>query len=197
MLSNSDVSLQPGKGIKHIREKVNLKKNKLVLYYAILKLLFFIRKVFEMFVSLYRKFEHLIKYCCIGCSGACLDFLLYFLLVTYTSCHYQYANILSTSCGILNNFFLNYYFNFKVRDHILIRLLSFYLVGTLGIVITSAMLYCLIERLALSPLISKIITIFVVTAVQFLLNNYLTFRKKKKRELQNSSEDQDICKRKT
>ena len=82
-----------------------------------------------------KNFKHLIKYCIIGCSGAGLDFLLYSLLVLLTPWHYQWINLLSTSCGILNNFFLNAWLNFKIKDHLLLRLCSFYAVGLIGIVL--------------------------------------------------------------
>ena len=130
-----------------------------------------------------KNFKHLIKYCIIGCSGAGLDFLLYSLLVLLTPWHYQWINLLSTSCGILNNFFLNALLNFKTKDHLLLRLCSFYAVGLIGIGITAALLYLLIECFSVNAVIAKIITIFVVTAVQFILNRFVTFKQNKNEEL--------------
>ena len=130
-----------------------------------------------------KNFKHLIKYCIIGCSGAGLDFLLYSLLVLLTPWHYQWINLLSTSCGILNNFFLNAWLNFKTKDHLLLRLCSFYTVGLIGIGITAGLLYLLIECFSINAVIAKIITIFVVTAVQFILNRFVTFKRNKNEEL--------------
>ena len=112
-----------------------------------------------------KNFKHLIKYCIIGCSGAGLDFLLYSLL------------------GIVNNFFLNALLNFKTKDHLLLRLCSFYAVGLIGIGITAGLLYLLIECFSINAVIAKIITIFVVTAVQFILNRFVTFKRNKNEEL--------------
>ena len=127
--------------------------------------------------GLYVRFEHLIKYCIIGCSGALLDFVLYTLLCSYTDIHYQYINIISTSAGIINNFFLNACLNFKVRDHLFRRFLIFYAVGCTGIVLTALLLFILVEKLQFNAVLSKALTIFVVTAVQFILNKCITFKK--------------------
>ena len=125
---------------------------------------------------MYFRFESLIKYCLIGLSGATLDFVIYSLLVTYTDIYYIYVNILSTTVGIVNNFFLNSHFNFKVKDHMLYRFLSFYAVGGVGILITSVLLYLGIDILKMNQIAAKVLTIFIVTVVQFLLNKYVTFK---------------------
>lgn len=124
----------------------------------------------------------MIKYCLIGCVGASLDCGIFSLFVFLTEINYQYVNIFSTSVGIINNFFLNYWLNFKVRDHLFYRLISFYAVGTVGIGITAVLLYVGIEIFKIPSIITKVITIFVVTCVQFMLNKFVTFRKGKKQK---------------
>lgn len=127
---------------------------------------------------LYRRVQHLVQYCMIGCLGAGMDFVLYTLLIEQTSLHYQVVNIFSTSVGICNNFIWNAFLNFKVWNHFFLRFCSFYCVGAIGILITSGCLYLLIECLDWNKIAAKVITIFLVTAVQFLLNKYITFKKK-------------------
>ncbi len=122
--------------------------------------------------------KELILYCVIGCSGATLDFLVYVALTKLCGLHYQAANFISVSCGIVNNFFLNCFFNFKVRDNLLVRLSSFYCVGMLGWVLSAACLWFLIERLHANGFIAKLGTIFFVTVIQFCLNKFITFRKR-------------------
>lgn len=120
--------------------------------------------------------KYLIIYCIIGCSGAGLDFLLYTALLCMTSWNYQCINILSTSCGIINNFFLNSTFNFKTKDHLLFRLFLFYTIGLFGLGITAVLLHLLIECFLYNKIIAKGITICAVTAIQFLLNRFITFK---------------------
>ena len=131
---------------------------------------------------LYCRFEHLIKYCVIGCSGALLDFVLYTLLCSCTGIYYQYINILSASAGIVNNFFLNAMLNFKVRDRLVKRFLIFYAVGCAGIGLTALLLFLLIEKLRLDAVLAKALTIVAVTIVQFVLNKCITFKKGEQRK---------------
>ena len=132
-----------------------------------------------MIRKLYNKYRELIKYCIIGCSGALLDFITYTILIKAFGMNYLLANALSVTVGITNNFFLNAYLNFKVTDNMFKRFISFYLVGMLGLVISEILLYLLVDIMSMNSIIAKIITIFVITIVQFILNKTITFKKKK------------------
>ncbi len=130
-------------------------------------------KAFCNFAARYREIA---LYCIIGCSGASLDFAAYAVLTKFAGLHYQFANLLSVSAGIVNNFFLNCFFNFKVRDRIPARFVRFYCVGIFGWMLSAAMLWLFVEALSCNILAAKIGTIFFVTAVQFALNKFITFR---------------------
>lgn len=123
------------------------------------------------------KYRQLIVYCIIGCTGATLDFIVYAFLTNGVGMNYQLANFLSVSFGIINNFFWNCYFNFKTKDKILKRLLSFYSVGMFGWALSAGCLWLFIEVMGLNGLVAKLGTIFFVTVVQFCLNKLITFRK--------------------
>jgi len=126
---------------------------------------------------IYTRYRELIVYCMIGCTGASLDFIIYACLARGAGFHYQLANFLSVSFGIVNNFFLNRHFNFKVKDRIGARLASFYAVGMFGWALSAVLLWLFIELMALNALVAKLGTIVFVTAVQFCLNKFITFRK--------------------
>ena len=124
-----------------------------------------------------KKYRELIVYCLIGCTGATLDFVVYFTLMRFGWFHYQVANFISVSMGIVNNFFWNCFFNFKTRNHMMIRLGSFYCVGMLGWALSAGCLWVFIDQLNFNVLVAKLSTIFFVTLVQFCLNKIITFRK--------------------
>ncbi len=125
-------------------------------------------------ISRYREF---IFYCLIGVTGASLDFILYGLFVHAFALNYQTANFFSVSAGISNNFILNAKFNFKTKDHLLRRFACFYLVGMFGWAISAVCLFFFIEKCAVHNLLSKILTIGIVTIVQFTLNKLISFRR--------------------
>ncbi|MGI5831842.1 MAG: GtrA family protein [Thermoguttaceae bacterium] len=116
----------------------------------------------------------LFRYGLIGVTGATLDAVLFYLL-TRAGVHYQVANLLSVSCGIINNFFLNAFFNFKTKNRLVRRFCCFYLIGMFGWGISALLLYLFIEIWGLPPLTSKLVIIFIVTVVQFTLNKTFTF----------------------
>lgn len=124
-----------------------------------------------------RRYRELVVYCIIGCTGAGLDFVIYIAFTSLLGIHYQLANFLSVTFGIVNNFFLNAYFNFKTRDRMLVRFVSFYSVGMFGWALSAGCLWLFIECLGVNAILAKLGTIVLVTIVQFCLNKFITFRK--------------------
>lgn len=122
------------------------------------------------------KYRNFIVYGIIGFTGAGLDMILFSLLINKTTIYYIFANCISVSVGITNNFLLNYYFNFKVKNNILKRYLSFYSVGILGLIVSTLLLYISVTLFSIDKLISKFIIILVVVVLQYSLNKKYSFR---------------------
>jgi putative flippase GtrA len=117
-----------------------------------------------------------IKYIIIGVLGFIVDFGIYYLLLHYTVLHYQAANLIAAVSGMTHNYILNYYFNFKVSDRFVARLINYYLIGALGLIVSSACLYLCIDLLHFSKILSKPLVIFIVAVFQFFLNKRITFK---------------------
>lgn len=126
--------------------------------------------------NIQRNLHHLILYCCIGAGGASLDFGVFTLLCKWLGVYYLYANCISIACGISLSFVLNATINFKKTDHLFKRFLSFFSVGLLGMGISTLILYVMIEQMGIQDLISKLISIAVITVIQFTLNKLVSFR---------------------
>lgn len=126
----------------------------------------------------------LFRYAIIGFLGASLDFAFFALLTQTGNIYYIYANVISVSLGITNNFILNVLFNFKVKNNIFSRFLKFYSIGIFGLGVSIFLLYLLVETIQINPILAKIVTIFSVPLIQFYLNKYITFKgyEEKKRE---------------
>jgi len=123
-----------------------------------------------------KELNYLFRYCLIGVTGVALDFLVFYLLVNFLSLHYQYANIISVSCGIINNYILNARYNFKVTDNHFKRMITFYAVGILGLVISGILLYLLVDLLSIQAIVAKAMAIVIVTVVQYTLNRLFSFK---------------------
>lgn len=121
-------------------------------------------------------FRQLVKYILIGVLGLVVDFGIYTIL-THLGLNVEITNIISSSCGIINNFLWNSFTNFKVYDRFLLRFLSYFLVGQLTTVFTTVALFIFVNQLGFNNLIVKIVATFVATLIQFVINKLITFRK--------------------
>ncbi|MDI9314298.1 MAG: GtrA family protein [Hydrotalea sp.] len=120
--------------------------------------------------------RHFVFYILCGGGGAATDFVAYSGLV-WAGVYYLYANVASYMLGTGVSFALNRQFNFKKRDKTWHRLLKFYLVALVGFLVSSAVLFLLVDGMMLDKLSAKIITMGVALVVQFTLNKLFTFAK--------------------
>ena len=114
-------------------------------------------------------------YIACGGSGVALDFAVYSLLVL-GGCWYQLANFVGYALGTCLSFFLNRAITFGVRDAPVRRFLSFIVVASIGYLASMGLLWTMVDTLHVDPVISKILTLFAVLAIQFSLNLLVTFR---------------------
>lgn len=127
-------------------------------------------------------FVQLVKYVLIGVLGLVVDFGIYTIL-THFKMNVEIANIISSTCGIINNFLWNSYTNFKVHDRMILRFIYYFIVGQITTVFTTVSLFIFVTKLGYPHLIVKIVATFVATLIQFVINKVVTFRKAKKEEI--------------
>ena len=131
----------------------------------------------DKIIALFNRFRNLILYGIIGGFCAALDFGIYTLLCHFYVLPYLWANVISTHNGIFTSFFLNCSLNFKVKDKTPQRFVSFYAVGLTGLGMSSLMLWLMVDKAGWNELVCKLITIVIVSLMQFILNKYITFKK--------------------
>ena len=122
--------------------------------------------------------KQIILYGFIGVLSSGLD-LLVFKLLTSMGINIYVSNFISINIGIICSFLLNSHFNFKLTDRILNRGLKFFIIGYCGLVL-SMVIVCIGENIFyIDELIIKLISIFIVSAFQFVLNKLVTFKGEK------------------
>jgi putative flippase GtrA len=126
--------------------------------------------------ALFRANRRFCLYCLIGASGATLDFVIYSAIVKWGGGRYQIANAIGYASGTSLSFILNTSFNFKVRDWLAVRLLSFFGVASLGWAASAGMLQMTIGWLGWNKYFSKLLTMGVSLLLQYNLNRLLSFR---------------------
>ncbi len=126
--------------------------------------------------SLLLRYRLFITYAIIGTISASFDFIVFISLTRFISLNYMIANVISVSCGILNSFLFNRHFNFRVKSYPVKRFLIFYSIGLLGLIISSLVLWLFIEVFNINIIVSKLVTILLITILQFSLNKLITFK---------------------
>jgi putative flippase GtrA len=120
--------------------------------------------------------QQFILYCLLGLIGVVVDLTTYWVLVNALFVHHQWANVMSTLCGIFTSFFLNATYTFQIKDFLLLRLFFFFLIGILGLLISAMKLYDCVDQLHFDKNWVKIACIYVVL-VQYNLNRLVSFRR--------------------
>ena len=123
----------------------------------------------------YHKHKKFLFYSIIGVSGVVLDLIVFIILSNYFNIDTKIATAVSVTIGITNNFILNTTLNFRLKDKLLKRFISFYLVGWIGLGISEIMLFTMSDVLKLNSNFVKISSIFVIVAVQYNLNKFISF----------------------
>ncbi|NTV31140.1 GtrA family protein [candidate division WWE3 bacterium] len=116
-----------------------------------------------------------IRYALVGVSGVTVDFFIFFVLTHLLHVNYLIANVLSVCSGITNNFTWNMLFTFNKRDIILTRFIRFFTVGIGGLIISSMIMFILVDVIKMYVLIAKGLTLIVITFLQYNLNRKYSF----------------------
>ncbi|MFF4586951.1 GtrA family protein [Streptomyces sp. NPDC001388] len=122
-----------------------------------------------------RTVRQLVRYTLIGGSGVTLDLVVFLLLHNTAGMDEQFANALSTTLAITNNFVLNARFTFERRDRIVVRFLRFYAVGLTGVVLTNLLFLAFTDGLGVDANLVKAGSLPLVLALQFVLNRKWSF----------------------
>jgi putative flippase GtrA len=125
--------------------------------------------------ALVQRYRNLLLYAVIGGGALVVDLGIYALLVEATALHPVFANTVSTFAAMVASFGVNSVVNFKVRDRIVARFISFALVTGAGWIVSSLMLALLVDVLHSEPLLAKGLTLPVVVLLQYRLNSRITF----------------------
>ena len=120
--------------------------------------------------------KEIMLYGIIGSCCAALDSGI-FLLLWKSGINLYAANFISINVGICTSFLLNTFINFKVKDKLKIRGVKFFSVGYAGLLLSMIVMHIGVKALGAKEILVKIVSVFIVAAVQFTLNKLFTFRK--------------------
>ena len=116
-----------------------------------------------------------IKFGIVGFSSTIINFGLYYLLV-WLDVQYLIANLIGWLCSVVNTFYWNNKYVFSSDSHWFVVLLRTYATYILSLVLTSVLLWLLVDWMGLSEWISPIIVLMTTVPINFVINKFWTFK---------------------
>jgi putative flippase GtrA len=114
-----------------------------------------------------------------------VDLGLLFILTEFAKIWYLFSSIISSIMGMVTNYSLNKYYNFRDRRRDIVRQFGvFASVAIVGIFLNQLILFILVEFAGLWYMFARMIAIVVVMFWSFFGHKKITFRKREEVEVQ-------------
>lgn len=127
--------------------------------------------------NFYEQYRNFILYGIIGLFTTTIDVGI-FTLISHYDIHELIANTISYQVAMVFSFFLNRQFNFKIKDNMWKRFLSFFLVNLIGYGISQGLVFLFISIIEMPDFIGKLLATILAGIAQFLIIKYWTFKPK-------------------
>lgn len=129
----------------------------------------------EKLKIMYSKLRNLILYGLFGGMAACLDYLVFFIMLYFNIIsNKEIASLCGNAVGFIFTFTLNSFVNFKKKDRLCFRFFSYAIICILGAGISTLLIY--VFKGAINPYILKLGVMAVVCIIQFILNKIITYK---------------------
>ena len=132
--------------------------------------------------SRFGKHEHLIKYLMIGGAASAVDVVLFLVLFNVVGTTEAVAQGIAVPTSILFSFVINARHNFKANDYMVLRLISFFAICGLGMILGLWIIQAVAatgigSSLTAPENVGKFVSLPFVFVFQFVLNSKITFYK--------------------
>lgn len=118
-----------------------------------------------------------VKFSLVGASNTVIDFGTYILLTRVFAVHFLQANTVAFVCAASWSYFWNRTWTFRSSDaNIRKQYIKFLIVATIGLGITTGLLYVLVMHTGMDDLVAKVIAVGAVLIWNFFVNRFWTFR---------------------
>ena len=124
-------------------------------------------------------FRQLIKYGLIGILNVAIYWSIFEIMTRIYDVHYLYANTIASIVSFFNGLYFNRRWTFRSQTHWLRDASYFVVIFMACFIVQSGTLVVCVERFGMDPQLAKYIGIVVFALLNFTLNKYVTFRKKK------------------
>ncbi len=123
-----------------------------------------------------KTFLQFIRHYLVGFIGTVLNYLGFNLLMII-GLRIEVSNIITFIILVIISFFLQKYFTYRIKYSSLWQPILFLVNAIVYYVLDTAVLLLLIDNLLISPWISKIVSIIVLSPLSFIFQKYVVFRR--------------------
>lgn len=125
-------------------------------------------------------FLQFIKFCFVGCSNTFISLLVYYLFIYIDKKLYLLGSIAGFFVSVLNSFYWNNKYVFSGSgENIFKKLIKTYLSYGSTSILSLLLLYIEVDILGVNEMIAPIINIAIKTPINFIINKFWAFGKKK------------------
>jgi putative flippase GtrA len=117
-----------------------------------------------------------VKFGIVGVSNTALAFLVYTMLVKGFGLWYLAASAIGFAVGAVNGFLLNRRWTFREHAGDPLTPVRWFVVQGCGLLLNLALVYVLVDRVALDKLLGQAVATVVVVVITFFVNRAWTFR---------------------
>lgn len=121
--------------------------------------------------------EQFIKFCFVGVSNVIITLACYYLIIAINRKIYIIANTVGYVAGVVNAYYLNSKWVFKMKESSLKIFLKTFVCYLITYFIQTSFLYIAIEVLNWSEILAPIVNIIITTPINFLLNKIVAYKR--------------------
>ena len=119
--------------------------------------------------------KQFIKFGIVGFSNTIVGFGVYYILL-FCNVHYILAGFISWLISVFNAFYWNNKFVFQSGSGWRKTLLRTYVSYGMSFLVSTTLMYILVEFCAISPVLAPVICLLVTVPLNFLLNKFWAFK---------------------
>lgn len=111
-----------------------------------------------------KELTELISYIFVGGCTTLVNFIVYFLLISYLGTSWLVANVISWVAAVIFAYFANKQFVFKSHNDSIQEAYQFFILRLLTLVVESSLLFIFIQLCGVNEMVSKVV-VSVITVV--------------------------------
>lgn len=121
-----------------------------------------------------------VGFCVVGVLNTIVGWAVYYAFVLFDPALYLVGNVAGYICGVMNSYYWNSRFVFaKERDESSYALLKTYVSYGVTLVLSTALMFLLVDRLSVSEFLAPIPTLLLTVPLNFIFNKFWAFSSKK------------------